>query len=138
VEVFQDGKRHDEALGIGVLSQGIGCLRLSSIDERRMSSRQREGKCGISEDFGNSCGATRLAFAVSLPARSLSELLDGWSPQHSLVETIFTMVTHFRSQVAKFIFGGRNSGQSARIGRRIFSKVADLSWRSRYGNKLAW
>jgi hypothetical protein len=117
VEIFQDGKRHDEVLGIGVLSQGIGCVHLTSIDERRMNSRQREGKRGISEHFGNAGGATCLAFAVSLAARCLSELLDGWSPQHSLAKTIFTMVTDFRSRVAKFIFGGRNSGQSARIGK---------------------
>jgi hypothetical protein len=104
-----------------------------------MNSRQREGKCGISEDFGNTCGTTCLAFAVSLAARSLSELLDGWSPQRSLAETIFTMVTDFRSQVAKFIFGGRNSGQSSRTREGPYSpRSPDLSWRSRYGNKLAW
>jgi len=52
-----------------------------------------------------------LIFAVWLAARSLSELLDGWSPQHSLAERMITIVTYFRSQVVKFIFGGRNSGQ---------------------------
>jgi hypothetical protein len=52
-----------------------------------------------------------LAFAFWLVARSLSELLDGWSPQHFLAERMITMVTYFRSAVVKFIFGGRNSGQ---------------------------
>jgi hypothetical protein len=65
-----------------------------------------------------------LDFAVSLAARSFAELLEGWSPQHFLAERIFTMVTDFRLQVAKFIFGGRNSGQSARTGKAHLSKVA--------------
>jgi hypothetical protein len=54
-----------------------------------------------------------LAFAFWLAARSLSELLDGWFPQHFLAETMITMVTYFRSKVVKFICGGRNSGQNA-------------------------
>jgi hypothetical protein len=52
-----------------------------------------------------------LAFGFWLAARSLSELLDGWSPQYFLAQRIITIVTDFRSQVVKFIFGGRNSGQ---------------------------
>jgi hypothetical protein len=52
-----------------------------------------------------------LAFAFWLVARSLSELLDGWSPQHFLAEGMITMVTYFHSEVVKFISGGRNSGQ---------------------------
>jgi len=54
-----------------------------------------------------------LAFAFWLAARSLSELLDGWSPQHFLAERMITIVTYFRSEVVNFIFGGRNSGQNA-------------------------
>ena len=53
-----------------------------------------------------------LIFAAWLAARSLSELLDGWSPQRFLAERMITIVTYFRSQVVKFIFGGRNSGQT--------------------------
>jgi len=53
-----------------------------------------------------------LIFAVWLAARSLSELLDGWSPQRFLAERMITILTYFRSQVVKFIFGGRNSGQT--------------------------
>jgi hypothetical protein len=52
-----------------------------------------------------------LAFGFWLAARSLSELLDGWSPQHFLAVRMITIVTYFRSEVVKFIFGGRNSGQ---------------------------
>jgi len=52
-----------------------------------------------------------LIFAAWLAARSLSELLDGWSPQRFLAERMITILTYFRSQVVKFIFGGRNSGQ---------------------------
>jgi len=96
-----------------MLSLEIGHWCLTSSDDRRMSTSQREGKCGISEDLRNTCRTTCLAFAVSLAVRSVSELLDGWSPQHFLAETMITMVTDFRSQVVKFIFGGRNSGQNA-------------------------
>jgi len=93
VEIVQCGKQHYAALGTGVLSQGICHVHLASIDERRMSSRQREGKCGISEDLRNDCCAACLAFAVSLPAQHLSEILDGWSPQRSLAEKMIIMVT---------------------------------------------
>jgi hypothetical protein len=112
VEIFQRRRQLDAALGIGVIAQGIGHLRSTSIDERRMDPRQRQAKCGISEDLRNICRAACLAFAVSPDGRPLSELLDGWSPQHSLGETMITMVTYFRSKVVKFIFGGRNSGQN--------------------------
>jgi len=42
---------------------------------------------------------------------SLSELLDGWSPQRFLAERMIIMVPYFRSKVLKFILHGRNSGQ---------------------------
>jgi len=58
-----------------------------------------------------------LIFAAWLAARSLSELLDGWSPQRFLAEKMIIILTYFRSQVVKFIFGGRNSGQQAKTGR---------------------
>jgi hypothetical protein len=68
---------------------------------------------------------TRLVLAVWLPARSHSELFDGWSPQDFLAERMITMVIDLRSQVVKFIFCGRNSGQSTEEERRRkFLKVA--------------
>jgi hypothetical protein len=68
---------------------------------------------------------TRLVLAVWLPGRSPSELFDGWSPQDFLAERMITMVIDFRSQVVKFIFYGRNSGQNTEEeGRRKFLKVA--------------
>jgi len=46
----------------------------------------------------------------------LVKLLAGWKPhfcyaQQLLAERMITIVSHFCTQVVKFIFGGRNSGQ---------------------------
>jgi hypothetical protein len=43
---------------------------------------------------------------------SVSELLDGWCPQHFLAERMIIMVPHVRSKVLTFLLHGRNSGQS--------------------------
>jgi hypothetical protein len=53
-----------------------------------------------------------LALWFGLAARSLSELLEGWFPQLFLAERMITIVTDFRSEVVKFILGGRNTGQN--------------------------
>jgi hypothetical protein len=39
---------------------------------------------------------------------------------------MITIVTYFRSQVVKFIFGGRNSGQNPEEERRTFLRVTGL------------
>ena len=81
------------------------------MDEPGTSPPHQRAKSHISDNLRNVRRMACLAFAFSLAARSLSELLDGWSPQHFLAERMITIVTYFRSQVVKFIFGGRNSGQ---------------------------
>jgi len=81
----------------GCINRGRQCMKFHVCDNLRNARRT---EC--------------LAFAVWLAARSLSELLDGWSPQHFLPERMIAIVTDFRSELVKFIFGGRNSGQKAR------------------------
>ena len=81
------------------------------MDEPGTSPPHQRAKSHISDNLRNVRRMACLAFAFWLAARSLSELLDGWSPQYFLAERIITIVTYFRSQVVKFIFGGRNSGQ---------------------------
>jgi len=83
------------------------------MDEPGMSPPHQRAKSHISDNLRNVRRMACLAFAFWPAARSLSELLDGWSPQHFLAERMITIVTYFRSQVVKFIFGGRNSGQYA-------------------------
>jgi hypothetical protein len=81
------------------------------MDKRGTSPPHQRAKSHIPDNLRNVRRMAYLAFAFWLAARSLSELLDGWSPQHFLAEGMITMVTYFRSEVVKFIFGGRNSGQ---------------------------
>ena len=82
-----------------------------------MSPRHRRAKSYIFDNLRNIRRMACLIFAAWLAARSLSELLDGWSPQRFLAERMIIILTYFRSQVVKFIFGGRNSGQQAKTGR---------------------
>ena len=76
-----------------------------------MSRRHQCAKFHVSDNLRKVRRAACLVFAVWLAARSLSELVDDWSPQRFLAERMITIVTYFRSQVVEFIFGGRNSGQ---------------------------
>jgi hypothetical protein len=53
----------------------------------------------------------------------LAELPTSWLPHFScarrlLAERMINIVAHFRTEVVKFIFSGRNSGQSANIRRK--------------------
>jgi hypothetical protein len=81
------------------------------MDEPGTSPPHQRAKSHISDNLRTVRRMACLAFAFWLAARSLSELLDGWSPQHFLAKRVITIVTYFRSQVVKFVFGGRNSGQ---------------------------
>jgi hypothetical protein len=54
------------------------------------------------------CALTALDSPV---AKTLSELLDGWSPQHFPAERMIIIVPDFSAGVVNFIFSGRNSGQ---------------------------
>src|ERR1700732_2468229 len=81
------------------------------MDEPGTSPPHQRAKSHISDNLRNVRRMACSAFGFWLAARWLSELLDGWSPQHFLAERIITIVTYFRSQVVEFIFGGRNSGQ---------------------------
>jgi len=54
------------------------------------------------------CALTSLDSPV---AKTLSELLDGWSPQHFPAERMIIIVPDFSAGVVNFIFSGRNSGQ---------------------------
>jgi hypothetical protein len=76
-----------------------------------MSPRHQCAKFHISDNLRKVRRSACLVFAVWLAARSLSELVDDWSSQRFLAERMITIVTDFRSQVVKFIFRGRNSGQ---------------------------
>jgi hypothetical protein len=58
------------------------------------------------------------ATALRLYMVRLVKLLTSWEPHFSyaqqlLAERMITIVAHFGTQVVKFIFGGRNSGQNA-------------------------
>jgi hypothetical protein len=90
-------------------TDSVGSIRIAERDRR---SRHLWNKFHISNNLRTFRRTTYLIFAASLAAGSRSELLDGWSPQTFLAEKIITIVTYFRLQVVKFIFGGRNSGQS--------------------------
>lgn len=58
--------------------------------------------------------SARSILAVRLVALSLSELPYAWFPQHLLAKRMITIMAYFRSQVVKFVFCGRISGQKAR------------------------
>jgi hypothetical protein len=111
VEISWCRTEHCAAFGIVRISHGAveGCsIRIA---QSATSARPPRAKFHISDNLRNLRSATYLVVAVWLADRSLSELLGRWSSQRFLAERIMTIVTHFRAQVVKFIFGGRNSGQ---------------------------
>jgi hypothetical protein len=62
----------------------------------------------------------------------LVKLLASWEPHFScaqqlLAERMITIVAHFCTQVVKFIFGGRNSGQQGREVRSLRHSNAHLA-----------
>ncbi len=105
----------------------------------RGGSKSRSGRAWIPSDWGRECsesdghrsGVAVLPRAKSCPSEGLrkrgvglpylfSAGLDGIAvfslphisgAQRLLAERMITIVAHFRTQVVKFIFAGRNSGQ---------------------------
>ena len=59
-----------------------------------------------------SCGSAIGPCLVGLVERLISWLLHFSCAQRLLAERMIIIVAHFRTQVVKFIFAGRNSGQS--------------------------
>jgi len=71
--------------------------------------------CNEKERFSTSPHPTQGALSLRGLAGcviALRTVLDAWSPQLFLAERMIIIVTDFRSEVVKFIFGGRSSGQS--------------------------
>ena len=113
MEIFSRSRECYGGLRIVPISHRPAEVRWIGIAERCTIPRHCRAKSHISDNLRNVRRMACLAFGCWLAARSLSELLDGWSPQHFLAKRMITIVTHFRSEVMKFVFGGRNSGQNA-------------------------